>query len=182
DRPRDEAALVPPETARRPLLDRPVPDHAQHRRRDHGHRSAHQRRQPLPAIVGCVEPVRDGFECVSAEPWLQPDRYGRGVDVLGARCNQEPVPQESGSAGLMTRALATRSGMPKERTKAISKTLCAGFLAMAALAVSRPSHAADDASIERGKYLVRAGDCAACHTAEGGKPFAGGRAMGTPFG
>jgi mono/diheme cytochrome c family protein len=36
--------------------------------------------------------------------------------------------------------------------------------------------------IERGRYLVSAGDCAACHTAEGGKPFAGGRAVPTPFG
>src|SRR5579864_731231 len=35
---------------------------------------------------------------------------------------------------------------------------------------------------ERGRYLVTAGDCAACHTADGGKPFAGGRAVPTPFG
>ena len=28
----------------------------------------------------------------------------------------------------------------------------------------------------------RAGDCAACHTADGGQPFAGGRAVPTPFG
>jgi mono/diheme cytochrome c family protein len=38
------------------------------------------------------------------------------------------------------------------------------------------------ASIEKGRYLAQAGDCAACHTAEGGKPFAGGRAIPTPFG
>ena len=35
---------------------------------------------------------------------------------------------------------------------------------------------------ERGRYLVNAGDCAACHTADGGRPFAGGRAIPTPFG
>jgi len=40
----------------------------------------------------------------------------------------------------------------------------------------------DYAKIERGRYLVHAGDCAACHTDEGGKPFAGGRAVPTPFG
>ena len=34
----------------------------------------------------------------------------------------------------------------------------------------------------RGRYLVYAGDCAACHTADGGAPFAGGRAVPTPFG
>lgn len=37
-------------------------------------------------------------------------------------------------------------------------------------------------TIERGRYLVAAGDCAACHTAENGKPFAGGRPVPTPFG
>ena len=36
--------------------------------------------------------------------------------------------------------------------------------------------------INRGEYLARAGDCVACHTALNGKPFAGGRAMPTPFG
>ena len=36
--------------------------------------------------------------------------------------------------------------------------------------------------IERGRYLAAAGDCVACHTAEGGKPFAGGRPVPTPFG
>ena len=38
------------------------------------------------------------------------------------------------------------------------------------------------AKIERGRYLARAGDCATCHTAQGGKPFAGGRPIQTPFG
>src|SRR5579871_4175050 len=36
--------------------------------------------------------------------------------------------------------------------------------------------------IEKGRYLVRAGDCFACHTESGGAPFAGGRAIVTPFG
>jgi mono/diheme cytochrome c family protein len=38
------------------------------------------------------------------------------------------------------------------------------------------------AQLERGRYLTRVGDCEACHTAPGGQPFAGGRAMQTPFG
>lgn len=36
--------------------------------------------------------------------------------------------------------------------------------------------------VERGRYLSVAGDCIACHTAAGGKPFAGGLGMQTPFG
>lgn len=37
-------------------------------------------------------------------------------------------------------------------------------------------------SVARGAYLVRAGNCKACHTERGGAPFAGGRAIETPFG
>jgi mono/diheme cytochrome c family protein len=47
-------------------------------------------------------------------------------------------------------------------------------------------HAAADQQafdeIERGHYLAIVGDCAPCHTAPGGKPYAGGRKIETPFG
>lgn len=36
--------------------------------------------------------------------------------------------------------------------------------------------------ILRGEYLVKIGDCVACHTVKGGKPFAGGLGFDTPFG
>jgi mono/diheme cytochrome c family protein len=35
---------------------------------------------------------------------------------------------------------------------------------------------------QRGAYLVQVGNCAACHTARGGLPFAGGQSIDTPFG
>lgn len=41
---------------------------------------------------------------------------------------------------------------------------------------------ASAAQIERGRYLVAAGDCAACHTADRGAPFAGGVPLASPFG
>lgn len=37
-------------------------------------------------------------------------------------------------------------------------------------------------AVQRGHYLVRAGDCASCHTAKNGAPFAGGHPVLTPFG
>jgi mono/diheme cytochrome c family protein len=40
----------------------------------------------------------------------------------------------------------------------------------------------DYVDIARGKALVTAGDCVACHTAPGGAPFAGGLPLQTPFG
>lgn len=38
------------------------------------------------------------------------------------------------------------------------------------------------ALVERGRYLATAADCSGCHTAQGGKPFAGGRPFVLPFG
>lgn len=38
------------------------------------------------------------------------------------------------------------------------------------------------AQVEHGAYLARAGNCAGCHTARGGLPYAGGRGIATPFG
>ena len=51
------------------------------------------------------------------------------------------------------------------------------------IASSSPAaHAAKPANIARGAYLAKAGDCMACHTVRGGVPYAGGRAIETPFG
>jgi mono/diheme cytochrome c family protein len=36
--------------------------------------------------------------------------------------------------------------------------------------------------VQRGQYLTTIGDCQRCHTANSGKPFAGGRPIPTPFG
>lgn len=68
----------------------------------------------------------------------------------------------------------------------------AAALALAAFMLNRldeaplPTHEvavpATPEVIARGRYLARAGDCAACHTARGGQPYAGGPGIETPFG
>jgi len=50
----------------------------------------------------------------------------------------------------------------------------------AAASASGPALSVDQVS--RGAYLARVGNCAACHTAQGGRPYAGGQAIDTPFG
>jgi mono/diheme cytochrome c family protein len=37
-------------------------------------------------------------------------------------------------------------------------------------------------TVQRGRYLASAADCEGCHTKTGGKPYAGGVALATPFG
>ena len=45
-----------------------------------------------------------------------------------------------------------------------------------------PAELASADVVKRGEYLARAADCMVCHTATGGKPYAGGLAIPLPFG
>jgi mono/diheme cytochrome c family protein len=49
-------------------------------------------------------------------------------------------------------------------------------------AAAMPAGANRSALVKRGEYLARVGDCAACHTADKSRPFAGGLLIDTPFG
>lgn len=64
--------------------------------------------------------------------------------------------------------------------------VCAGMYAYGVREDASTGPAAAPASpaerIELGRYLARAANCAACHTAPGGQPYAGGTAIPTPFG
>lgn len=65
----------------------------------------------------------------------------------------------------------------------MQRRLALGSLLAAALA-GTPAFAeqAEADLVKRGAYLVTAGDCVACHTAPGGKPFAGNYVLNTPIG
>jgi mono/diheme cytochrome c family protein len=66
-----------------------------------------------------------------------------------------------------------------------SVALAAEPIPEAASEQAAPGVPSEDLSPERleyGAYLTLAGGCLACHTGEGGKPFAGGRPFETPFG
>jgi mono/diheme cytochrome c family protein len=58
----------------------------------------------------------------------------------------------------------------------------AAVLIVAATGVASAQDLQSFDQIERGRYLAVLGDCAACHSAPGGAPFAGGLALQTPFG
>jgi mono/diheme cytochrome c family protein len=60
--------------------------------------------------------------------------------------------------------------------------LAVGLTASAIAPAQDRSGSLAAASIERGRYLVAAGDCISCHTRPGGKPFSGGLPFKTDFG
>ena len=76
--------------------------------------------------------------------------------------------------------------MSKRRLAAIvAVLLIAGGFAVAwhpAIAPVDPMAQFPAEQIAKGAELAAIGDCAVCHTADGGRPFAGGRAVPTPFG
>src|SRR6201999_645335 len=63
-------------------------------------------------------------------------------------------------------------------------TIAAALAALGAgAATCRAGDLQDFSAIERGRYLATSADCGSCHTVPGSdQPFAGGRAIETPFG
>lgn len=79
----------------------------------------------------------------------------------------------------MKRVFATLAGVAL--TGAAAFGIYAWHSAMPEVARPDPASFAP-ALVQRGAVLAAAGYCGSCHTAKGGKPFAGGYAMATPFG
>jgi mono/diheme cytochrome c family protein len=77
----------------------------------------------------------------------------------------------------MAKAQSMKSSMKKSALQMIS------MLGVALWTATALAAAGDEASlVQRGQYLAGAADCIACHTAVGGKPFAGGLPIATPLG
>jgi len=114
--------------------------------------------------------------------------------VLAALNPAAPWPEPPPVAALSPALLPADAPWPRRRKGlfATAAALAGGLLALAGAAIGwRPAIAPVSAPsaglyaegvIERGRQLAALGDCVVCHTAPGGVPNAGGRAMSTPFG
>jgi mono/diheme cytochrome c family protein len=78
----------------------------------------------------------------------------------------------------------TKEGLLSRAPKIVRYTLLAGALLVLGTVAAHAQYPDKQSfeMIEHGRYMAIAGDCAACHTAKGGQPFAGGGALETPFG
>ncbi|WP_242124735.1 molybdopterin cofactor-binding domain-containing protein [Sphingobium sp. Sx8-8] len=122
-------------------------------------------------------------------------------DATGIRFREPPFTPEKIRAALAERGLllAPEPSGPPPAPKTIARKwrwslsgLGAGLAAGFAIAMPwRPAIPSGSLpppgfyspqTLERGRQLAAAGDCAVCHTAEGGETNAGGRPMETPFG
>jgi len=119
-------------------------------------------------------------------------------EVVRAALNPLPPPSEqapvSNSPPLpVPLPLPTTAVWPRRRSLwARAAAVAAGVIGLGAAALGWRASIAPVAAgsanvytaevIARGRVLAAAGDCVVCHTAPGGAPNAGGRAMATPFG
>lgn len=93
---------------------------------------------------------------------------------------QQPLKKVHHADAALDAHPAASSAVPQWLIAPAASAASGADAAASANAIRRP--AADASPIERGRYLAAAGDCAGCHTAAGGTPYAGGRPLATPFG
>jgi mono/diheme cytochrome c family protein len=77
---------------------------------------------------------------------------------------------------------ARRWGYAVAAMMAVAGLLGAAYLFWPEQAPPAPKISSLASSLEQGRYLAAIGNCQTCHTAKGGKPFAGGLKFDTPFG
>jgi mono/diheme cytochrome c family protein len=112
--------------------------------------------------------------------WRQGHRRAREPDCMAQVARAMPLED----VALVSRWLATQpvpaGGRPAATAPATWPLRCGSLeKAPAPAAPVKPSGTTD---AEQGAYLALLGNCAGCHTAPGGAPYAGGRAIATPFG
>ena len=123
--------------------------------------------------------------------WSEPDKFAAAVTAAekgtaalrDAACKAATARQsrQPSSRPVIPARVATRVSAKNTRTtEAMAPRL---WLAVALLATASIATAQQNA-IQRGRYLVQAGGCISCHTAEGDDAtrLAGGRALESPFG
>jgi mono/diheme cytochrome c family protein len=87
----------------------------------------------------------------------------------------------AGKAGEQMRVLAPSDRQPRSGVLVRLLIVVAATVALSSMA-SWAAEPKPGNIVAKGQYLTWAGDCVACHTVPGGKAFAGGRSIQTPFG
>jgi len=133
----------------------------------------------VPSAAAIANAIYDACGVRFREPPFTPDRIRAGFGVA----------PPAASLPAASEAAATRPRRPwrsflSGASLSAAALLAAVFPWRGAIAPITPPDLStySAATIERGRQLAALGDCAVCHTAEGGIANAGGRPLATPFG
>lgn len=147
----------------------------------------------VPGTAAIANAIFDATGVRFRSPPFTPEVVRAALNPLPA-ASSAPVPSPAPVFPLPgpQKDLPPAAVLPRRRTPwAVAGALVLGaFGALAAVLGARPAinpvatttQPYTAATIERGRMLAAAGDCAVCHTAPGGAGNTGGRAMETPFG
>jgi cytochrome c553 len=91
-------------------------------------------------------------------------------NAVAAWIAAQPVPANTESASGLSDELSRRCGLVQQQEAVGQEKMIEAKTSPAAQFQAR------------GAYLARAGNCMGCHTAQGGRLYAGGRSLSTPFG
>jgi nicotinate dehydrogenase subunit B len=130
----------------------------------------------VPAAAAIANAIFDATGVRLREAPFTPDKMRAGLAEVGGFATL-PAPEAA--------PVAKKSALKWLAGVAGAVTLGAVAMPMARAIPPQPAPLAATFSaetLERGRQVFAAGDCAVCHTAEGGQANAGGRAMETPFG
>lgn len=130
----------------------------------------------VPSAAAIANAVYDAIGVRLREPPFLPER------VLEALQQPMPGPEYEAPAAPVGRSFPWR-GMVAGAVALIGAGTILWPVKPAIAPIGRPAvDTFSAATIERGRQLAQAGDCAACHTAPGGAANTGGRGLETPFG
>jgi nicotinate dehydrogenase subunit B len=134
----------------------------------------------VPSAAAIANAIYDACGVRFREPPFTPDRIRAGLGVAPP------------AASLATSSAAVAATQPRKPWRSflsgaslsVAALLAAAFPWRGAIAPITPPDSSiySAATIERGRQMAALGDCAVCHTAEGGITNAGGRPLATPFG
>ncbi|HEY4066384.1 MAG TPA: molybdopterin cofactor-binding domain-containing protein [Burkholderiaceae bacterium] len=146
----------------------------------------------VPGTAAIANAIFDATGVRFRAPPFTPEVVRAALNPLPPPARDEAVAPTRDTARLLRRAPADAPWPRRRGLWARGAALAAGVIGVAAAAVGWRAAIAPIAAtsanvytaelIERGRVLAAAGDCVVCHTAPGGVPNAGGRALDTEFG
>lgn len=132
----------------------------------------------VPAAAAIANAIFEATGARMREAPFTPDRVRAALREAG---HDLPPPPEAAPA----RRFAGLRKAASASALALAGALTFGAVSLPiqrAIPPSSPGTGYSEATIEAGRQLYLAGNCAHCHTSEGGLPNAGGRPIPTPFG
>jgi cytochrome c553 len=133
-----------------------------------------QRHAQAPDCMADIAKRLQGDDVSAVTAWLSSQPWPTGAHPADSL--RQPLPMPCGGVSMANSSAAPKPGLN-------GSLPLAPEAAKLANTVSPLSQGGTlGAAAQRGAILARAGNCMGCHTVRGGSPYAGGRALSTPFG